>query len=75
MSPEDRLPVVFLACQVFQHLIEARLPADLAQSITYLDYGLHSVPRNLKTCLQEQIDRIEQPSLVVLGYGLCGNGL
>ena len=25
--------------------------------------------------LQDAIDNIEQPSLVVLGYGLCGNGL
>jgi hypothetical protein len=25
--------------------------------------------------LQEAIDDIEEPSLVVLGYGLCGNGL
>lgn len=75
MTSHDRLPVVFLACQVFQHLIEALLPADLTPSITYLDYGLHRIPRHLKKHLQEQIDSIEKPSLVVLGYGLCGNGL
>jgi hypothetical protein len=75
MTSNHRPPIVFLACQVFQHLIEAHLPADLAQSITYLDYGLHRIPRNLKTYIQEQIDIIEEPSLVVLGYGLCGNGL
>ncbi len=75
MTPHDNLPIVFLACQVFQHLIQANLPASLAQSITYLDYGLHQVPRNLKNAIQEQLDSIDEPSLVVLGYGLCGNGM
>jgi hypothetical protein len=41
----------------------------------FLDYGLHSVPKKLKQVVQEQIDQIESPSLVILGYGLCGNGL
>ena len=41
----------------------------------YLDYGLHSVPKQLKQKLQDRIDAIAMPSLVVLGYGLCGNGL
>jgi hypothetical protein len=68
-------PVVVIACKVFQNFIEAYLPAGLAGEITFLDYGLHSVPRNLKTTLQAQIDTVSDPSLVVLGYGLCGNGL
>lgn len=75
MTSNNHLPVVVVACQVFQHLIDVNLPSDLVQSITYLDYGLHQIPRNLKSHLQEQIDSIQEPSLVVLGYGLCGNGL
>jgi len=69
------LPVVVIACKVFQNFIEAYLPDDLAGEITFLDYGLHAVPRNLKNMLQAQIDSISESSLVVLGYGLCGNGL
>jgi hypothetical protein len=68
-------PVVVIACKVFQNFIEAYLPDGLAGEITFLDYGLHAVPRNLKTTLQAQIDAVSEPSLVVLGYGLCGNGL
>ena len=75
MTSKNQLPVVIVACQVFQHLIEVNLPPDLVQSITYLDYGLHQIPRNLRSHVQEQIDGIQEPSLVVLGYGLCGNGL
>ena len=75
MSETNSLPVVILACKVFQNLLEQYLTPELAEQVTFLDYGLHKVPRNLKKTLQEQIDAIPQPSLVVLGYGLCGNGL
>jgi hypothetical protein len=77
MSPADfsQLPIVVLACRVFQHWLEQLLPEGTAQDITFFDYGLHAVPRNLQQTLQQAIDSIEQPSLVVFGYGLCGNGL
>jgi hypothetical protein len=75
MTSNNNLPVVVIACKVFQNLLENYLPAGLDGRVTFLDYGLHRVPRNLKKELQERLDAIEQPSLVVLGYGLCGNGL
>ena len=65
------MPVVFLACKVFEGIVQGN---DGVVN-TFLDYGLHSVPKELKLTVQEQIDGIEEPSLVVLGYGLCGNGL
>jgi hypothetical protein len=71
----SHLPVVVLACRVFQHWLEQLLPAGMVQNITFFDYGLHAVPRNLRQTIQQAIDGIQQPSLVVLGYGLCGNGL
>lgn len=73
--PSDQLPIVVLACQVFQSILEQRLPPDLADQVSFFDYGLHRVPVKMTGALQEAIDSIEQPSLVVLGYGLCGNGL
>jgi hypothetical protein len=72
---ERRLPVVIVACKVLQDVLERLLPAGLAQSIRFMDYGLHRVPAKMTGSLQEVIESIEQPSLVVLGYGLCGNGL
>jgi len=69
------VPVVVLACRVFQDWLEHLLPEELTQDITFFDYALHQVPKNLRETLQEAIDNIEQPSLIVLGYGLCGNGL
>jgi hypothetical protein len=69
------LPIVIIACQVFQDLLRRFVPADLNGRVSLMDYGLHRTPNKLVRALQESIDRIEVPSLVVLGYGLCGNGL
>lgn len=68
-------PVVILACRVFQNWLEHLLPPELSAEIIFFDYALHRVPKNLRSTLQQAIDAIEQPSLIVLGYGLCGNGL
>jgi hypothetical protein len=75
VSRPDSLPVVVIACKVFQALLEQHLPDDLAEQVTFMDYGLHQSPSKLTSALQEAIDSFEEPSLVVLGYGLCGNGL
>jgi hypothetical protein len=72
---DDRLPVVIIACQVMESLLAHLLPPGLARDVQYLDYGLHRVPTKLTWTLQDAIDAVERPSLIVLGYGLCGNGL
>jgi hypothetical protein len=75
MPSADRLPVVILACRVLQDQLLRMLPEGFALDVILMDYGLHRVPTKMTPALQEVLDRIEEPSLVVLGYGLCGNGL
>ncbi|MCP4423691.1 MAG: DUF1638 domain-containing protein [Chloroflexi bacterium] len=75
MTPPENLPVVIIACKVVQELLEKLLPDGLVREATYLDYGLHRVPSKLTLTVQDEIDAVKQPSLIVLGYGLCGNGL
>jgi hypothetical protein len=72
---QDSQPVIVVACKVLAAALERLLPGDLAAEVRFLEYGLHRVPVKLMSALQEALDAIEQPSLVVLGYGLCGNGL
>ena len=74
-SPANDKPIIILACKVFQNWLEQLLPAGWEAKIAFFDYGLHAVPRKLRQTIQSAIDSIEQPSLIVLGYGLCGNGL
>jgi hypothetical protein len=69
------LPVVVLSCQVLQDMLSRLLPEGLASRVIYMDYGLHRVPGKMTPALQEILEAIEEPSLVILGYGLCGNGL
>ncbi len=75
MADNNKLPIVGISCKVFEGLIDRFLPSELADQITFLDYGLHRVPQKLTWAVQSQIDEIETPSLILLGYGLCGNGL
>jgi hypothetical protein len=75
MSSSGRLPVVIISCQVLQDMLERLLPEGLAEQVTFMDYGLHREPKKMPRTLQEMIDGIESPSLIVFGYGLCGNGL
>ncbi len=72
---EEKLPVVILACRVLQDVFETLVPEDHAPQMRFMDYGLHRVPDRMTQVLQAELDQIKQPSLVVLGYGLCGNGL
>jgi len=75
MGKKDNYPIIIIACNVFQGLLEPYIPDGHVRQVQYLEYGLHQIPKNLKIAIQEQIDQIETPSLIILGYGLCGNGL
>jgi hypothetical protein len=75
MASPEKNPIVIMACQVLQDMLEQLLPDDLAEQITFFDYGLHRVPANLTVTLQQAIDEVLVPSVIMLGYGLCGNGL
>ena len=71
----NKLPIVVIACKVLLELFERYTKPGMIQEYIYLDYGLHRVSRKLNQAVQEALDALPEPSLVVLGYGLCGNGL
>lgn len=75
MSDSAGRPTVVLACRVFKDLFDRLVQDGSIQQFLYLEYGLHNVPRKLNEAVQEQLDALPEPSLVILGYGLCGNGL
>ncbi|HTP02918.1 MAG TPA: DUF1638 domain-containing protein [Anaerolineales bacterium] len=75
MAEKEKQPVVVLSCKVFKDLFDRLASDGLIDRFIYLDYGLHDAPRKLNESVQGALDALEEPSLVVLGYGLCGNGL
>jgi hypothetical protein len=72
VNPPPR-PTVVIACRVMQELLGAMLPRELP--VTYLDITLHNTPKKLAAALQQEIDAVGEPSTIIVGYGLCGNGL
>jgi hypothetical protein len=66
-------PVKLLGCKVLQSTVEACGGAPIPA--TFMDYGLHRSPTLMRAALQRELDALPEPSLVLLAYGLCGNGL
>ena len=66
-------PTVVISCKVLEDLLGKRLPAGVPA--VWLDVMLHNSPKKLGAALQEAIDALPEPSFVIVGYGLCGNGL
>lgn len=64
---------VLLACEVLEDYLRPLL-AD-GTPATFFDFGLHDQPARMQPALQERLDAICEPSTVLIGYGLCGNGV
>jgi len=64
---------IVIACRVMQEFLETMLGKDMQR--VYMDILLHNTPKKLAAALQAEIDAIAEPSNIIIGYGLCGNGL
>ena len=72
---EKRLNVI-IACRVMQPELECIRDQDSGVDIRYLDQGLHRTPDKMAPLVQEQIDEAAPfAERIVLGYGLCSNGI
>src|SRR5664279_964185 len=66
-------PTIIIACRVMRELLETMLAKDMPR--VYMDILLHNTPKKLAAALQAEIDAVAESSNIVIGYGLCGNGL
>ncbi len=48
---------------------------DCRFPVLWIESGLHIKPENLKTRLQQELDKIDNVEQVILGFGYCGNSL
>jgi len=74
----ERKRLRLIACRVLWrefNYYSSQSPHDIYT--VYLEQGLHNTPDRLRTGLQEQIDAIsnEQFDAILVGYGLCSNGI
>jgi hypothetical protein len=68
------MSLYILACRVLESILTPYLRARNVP-VTFLEYGHHRAPQLLAPALQAELERIEEPSVFIIGYGLCGNGL
>jgi hypothetical protein len=67
---------VIVACRVIQPELEALRREKDGVDVRHLDQGLHRVPQKMAPFIQEEIDRVaDGAAQIVLGYGLCSNGI
>ena len=68
---------VVIACRVMEpELKQVLSEGEEDVEILYLDQSLHRTPTKLLGQLQEKIDQVARTaSRIVLGYGLCSNGV
>ncbi len=76
--PEPTPPIALISCDIIRPEIEA-LCAELAPQtrLHFLDQDLHRTPERMPAIIQQAIDEAAEAEVarVVLGYGLCSNGL
>ena len=67
--------LLVLACAVMER--EIRRFQNGRAEFRFFDYGLHRTPENMAKTLQIEVDQAakEEYDGVVLGYGLCSNGI
>ena len=65
---------MLIGCAVFREVL-SRAPEVKGCKLHIMDYGLHLTPRKMRSAIQEPIDALAVPHLVLIGFGLCGNGL
>jgi hypothetical protein len=63
-----------LSCAVLRDLVEPQVDGARIER-TYMDYGLHVRPGRMAPALQAELDALDEPHTVLIGYGLCGTGL
>lgn len=65
--------MVVIACEVMRGRIEDYLPKDTP--LTFMSYDYHVRPKSMREAVQQQLDALDNPSRVIIGYGSCGNGI
>ena len=75
-----------IACRIFsRELSYLASQSDNTIDITWMGRGLHNDPANLRSHLSDAVDELyhqiengeldHRPDAIVLGYGLCSNGV
>ncbi len=65
---------LIISCPVLKDVILKHVSSSETSAV-FMEYGLHLTPGKMRAALQRKIDSLSAPHLILLGYGLCGNGV
>ena len=70
------MQTVILACNTIRDELEkAAVTTSCPYRVVWVESGLHTVTESLRQRLQEELDRMNGVSKVILAFGLCGNAV
>lgn len=79
MADSHALKRAVIACRVMEQELNCLLPqcpADISISLRFLDQQLHLSPEKMPAVVQAAVDEASAwADEIVLGYGLCSNGI
>ncbi len=76
IEPTGDSPRVIIACGSVKSELGAFRPNDGTIEIHYLEQTLHQTPNRMPQVIQNEIESVQRhASQIVLGYGLCSNGV
>lgn len=70
---KEEVTFKIIACKTLKDEIDAFRPEHI--EVEYIESGYHRYPDQLRKLLQSHIDNITDADVLILGYGLCSNGL
>jgi hypothetical protein len=75
-SDQTEGPRVIVACRIMEPELESIRGGSNKVEIRYVEQSMHRTPQKMAPRLQEQIDEAAPyASQIILGYGLCSNGI
>ncbi len=70
------METVILACNTIRdELAKIAAETNCPHNFVWVESGLHLVPDSLRRRLQEELDKIDGVSRVLLAFGFCGNAV
>ena len=68
--------IVLVACEIMKPELERVGKINTYAEILYLEQSLHRTPHKMSRKVQEMVDQVTHfADRIVLGYGLCSNGI
>ena len=76
LTNEQLKDTVLIVCDMIREEVSVKLEeTGYPGEIVWMQKSLHVYPEKLRAAIQEEVDKWQHKSYILLGFGLCGNGM